>query len=87
MSSLYQITGQMLADWAGEDAGVRTDSSTMGRQIVDTIVKEISEHGFPSVDKAACHDEPCGRHRGVRLQPGLADAGPPVASSLSSVVL
>lgn len=60
MSSLYQMTSQLLMSHAGEDAGSRTDFTRLSRQIVDMIVNEIREHGFPSLDQVAAHDEPGG---------------------------
>ncbi len=56
MSSLYQLAEQMLVQWRGEDASDRRDPRRVGKDIVDTILADIRQHGFPAIDKAASHD-------------------------------
>jgi hypothetical protein len=48
----------MLANWAGEDAGLHADPHQVSKELVDMILNDIREHGFPSLDLGAAHERP-----------------------------
>lgn len=58
MSTLYFRAAQMLANWAGEDAGLQSDPRKVSKELVDMVVRELKEKGFASLDLAAAHDGP-----------------------------
>lgn len=58
MSSLYHKAAMMLANWAGEDAGLHADPRQVSKELVDMILTDIREHGFPSLELGATHDHP-----------------------------
>ncbi|MGE5608517.1 MAG: hypothetical protein ACM359_04640 [Bacillota bacterium] len=59
MTSLYNEAARMLMNRSGEETSRHGESRPAGRNVVDTILKEMQENGFPSLDRAAAHDDSC----------------------------